>query len=118
MRDAVLFTYDDHQAGRRSRTCPASRTGSAACATGAGSTRSISIRPARAAPEYELYDLENDPDEALNLVDKRTGRGRTAAAERERRRLHERLEEACAATGTLTPALPQAKGPSRHVGLA
>ena len=27
----------------------------------------------RAAPEYELYDLETDPDEALNLVDKRTG---------------------------------------------
>ena len=58
------------------------------------------------APEYELYDLESDPDEALNLVDKRTGRGRTRAAERERRRLHERLGEACAATGTTSPALP------------
>ena len=34
----------------RSRTCPASRTGSAACATRAGSTRSTSTRRARRRP--------------------------------------------------------------------
>ena len=91
---------------RRSRTYPASRTGFAACATSAGSTPSISIPPAPPPPEYELYDLEGDPNEELNLAHKHTGRGRTVAAERERRRLHERLAEACAASGTLTPALP------------
>jgi hypothetical protein len=53
-----------------------------------------------------MYDLGSDPDEALNLVDKRTGWGRTRAAEAERRRLHERLSEACAETGTTSPALP------------
>ena len=90
--------------GRRSRTCPASPTGSAACATRAGSTRSTSIRSGRAAPEYELYDLESDPDEAANLVDKRTGRALSEEAERERVRLHERLERACADSGTLEPA--------------
>ena len=47
---------------RRSRTCPASRTGSAACATRAGSTRSTSTRRGEAAPEYELYDLESRPE--------------------------------------------------------
>ena len=43
------------------------------------------------APEYELYDLESDPDEALNLAHKRTGRGSIA-------------------TNTLTPELPPARG--------
>ena len=62
------------------------------------------------APEYELYDLESDPDEALNLADKRTGRGRTAQAERERIRMHALLEQLCVATGTLTPELPPATG--------
>jgi hypothetical protein len=62
----------------------------------------------RAAPEYELYDLESDPDEAANLVDKRTGRAFSEEAERERVRMHERLERACAASGTLEPQLPPA----------
>ncbi len=95
---------------RRSRRCRVSRTGSAASATGAGSTRCISIPAGRAAPEYELYDLETDPDEALNLADKRTGRGRTAEAERERVRMHVLLEQLCIATNTLTPELPPAAG--------
>ncbi len=57
-------------------------------------------------PEYEMYDLETDPDETLNLVDKDTGRGRSRAAEKERRRMHERLQRVCAESGTLTPPLP------------
>ena len=60
----------------------------------------------RVRPEYELYDLDADPDEALNLVDKRTGRGRTDAARRELPRLHALLSDACTASGTLTPQLP------------
>ena len=94
---------------RRSRRPRASRTGSAACATGAGSTRSISIPTGGVAPEYELYDLETDPDEAVNLADKRSGRGRTAEAERERIRLHALLERLCTETNTLTPVLPPAR---------
>ena len=67
----------------------------------------IYIDPTGATPaEFELYDLEGDPDEALNLVDKRTGRGRTRAAEGERVRMHERHGEACSRTGTPSPALP------------
>ena len=45
-------------------------------------------------------------DEARNLADKRSGHGKTAEAERERRRLHERLEVACVESGTIDPALP------------
>ena len=54
----------------------------------------------RVASEYELYDLESDPDEAVNLVDKRTGVGRTALARRELPRLQEQLAELCAQTAT------------------
>ena len=60
----------------------------------------------RAAPEYELYNLDSDPLESRNLVDKVTGRAHTAANEQERRRLAARLAELCERTGTLTPALP------------
>ena len=51
----------------------------------------------RAAPEYELYDLDSDPNEARNLVDKASGRVHLADHERERGRLAVRLAELCAA---------------------
>ena len=60
----------------------------------------------RADTEYELYDVEQDPNEVANLVDKRTGRGRTEAAERERLRLHRGLDELCRKTGMVEPPLP------------
>ena len=94
---------------RRSRRRRASRTGSAACATARWKYAVYLDPTGRAAPEYELYDLEADPDEAVNLADKRTGRGRTAEAERERVRLHALLEQLCIATNTVTPALPPAR---------
>ncbi|MEA2363194.1 MAG: choline-sulfatase [Thermoleophilaceae bacterium] len=106
VRDAVLFTYDDHQAGTAFQDV-SGQPNRIRCVRDARWKYAVYLDPSgEAAPEYELYDLENDPDEALNLVDKRTGRGRTKRAERERRRLHERLERACAASGTLTPPLP------------
>ena len=44
VRDAVLFTYDDHQAGTALQEARASPTASAACATSASSTPSTSTR--------------------------------------------------------------------------
>ena len=46
-------------------------------------THAVYFDPSGRTPsEYELYDLGSDPDEALNLVDKRTGAGRTLMSRR------------------------------------
>jgi choline-sulfatase len=106
VRDALLFTYDDHQAG----TALQNGAGQPNRVRGVRDARwkyAVYLDPAgRAAPEYELYDLESDPNESHNLVDKATGRTHMAANEQERRRLAVRLAELCESSGTLTPALP------------
>ncbi len=106
LRDDVLFTYDDHQAGTAFQEAPG-QPNRIRCVRDRRFKYAVYLDPSgRATPEYELYDLEADPVEARNLVDKRSGRGRTPAAERERRRLHERLAAALEETGTASPALP------------
>ena len=50
VRDAVLFTYDDHQAGTALQNASGSPTASAACATSASSTPSTSTPTARSSP--------------------------------------------------------------------
>jgi choline-sulfatase len=100
VRDAVLFTYDDHQAGTAFQEAPG-QPNRIRCVRDQRWKYAIYVDPhGRVAPEYELYDLESDPDEALNLVDKRSGAGRTALARRELPRLREKLEELCEGTGT------------------
>ncbi len=108
VRDAVLFTYDDHQAATAFQDAPG-QPNRIRCARDERWKYAVYLDPnGRAAPEYELYDLETDPNEAVNLVDKRTGRGKSADAERERLRMHAVLERLCEQTGTLHPPLPRA----------
>jgi choline-sulfatase len=110
VRDAVLFTYDDHQAGT-------------ALQDGAGQPNRIrTVRDgrwkyavyldpsARARPEFELYDLDSDPLERHNLLGKRGGRARSSEHDRQRRRLAERLLELCLESSTLAPRLPGISG--------
>jgi choline-sulfatase len=112
VRETVLFTYDDHQAGTAFQDAPRIR-----CVRDRRFKYAIYLDPSgRVAPEYELYDLEHDPDEALNLVDKRTGVGRTRFARDVVGRMHAALIEQCAATETVAPALPalsSRRGPAR-----
>jgi arylsulfatase A-like enzyme len=101
VRDAVLFTYDDHQAGTAFQEAPG-QPNRIRCVRDARWKYAVYVDPrGRVDPEYELYDLDSDPDEAVNLVEVRTGRGRTAAARAELPRLQAKLEELCAATETV-----------------
>jgi len=105
-RDDVLFTYDDHQAGTAFQEAPG-QPNRIRCVRDRRFKYAVYLDPSdRAAPEYELYDLDADPVEAHNLVDKRSGRSRTPTIERERRRLHERLTALLEQTGTVAPFLP------------
>ncbi len=106
VRDAVLFTYDDHQAGTALQEA-AGQPNRIRCVRDARWKYAVYLDPARrAAPEYEMYDLDSDPDETRNLLDKSTGRARSSSHEPERRRLEMRLTELCIDSGTLTPTLP------------
>jgi choline-sulfatase len=100
VRDAVLFTYDDHQAGTAFQEAPG-QPNRIRCVRDARWKYAVYVDPSgRVSSEYELYDLESDPDEAVNLVEVDTGRGRTAAARAELPRLQAQLEELCEGTGT------------------
>ena len=110
VREHSLFTFDDHQAAtaqqdtvpqpNRIRAIRSERWKYAAYVDPTG----------RQAPEYELYDLEADPDEAVTLVDKDSGRGRTAAARAALPELHEALTAASRDTAmdALAPVPPRA----------
>lgn len=99
VRDHALFTFDDHQAATAQRDVapPPNRI---RAIRGQRWKYAAYVDPdGRAAPEYELYDLEADPDEAVTLVEKDSGRGRTRAARAALPDLREALAAACSRTG-------------------
>jgi arylsulfatase A-like enzyme len=100
VRDAVLFTYDDHQAGTAFQEAPG-QPNRIRCVRDARWKYAVFVDPrGRVGAEYELYDLEADPIEAQNLVDKSSGLPLTDAARAELPRLQGLLAELCEATGT------------------
>ena len=102
-RDAVLFTFDDHQAGTAFQEAPG-QPNRIRCVRDERWKYAVYFDPTgRVDSEYELYDLVEDPIEARNLVDKRTGAARTAAARNELERLRAVLERECDAVGARLP---------------
>jgi arylsulfatase A-like enzyme len=106
VRDDVLFTYDDHQAGTAFQEAPG-QPNRIRCVRDGRWKYAVYLDPyGQTSPEYELYDLDADPAEERNLVDKRAGVARQPDAERARKRLHERLGVLMDETATASPPLP------------
>lgn len=73
VREAVHFTYDDHQAATAQREAPGQPNRLRAIRT-AHRKYAFYFDPSGERPrEYEMYDLASDPDEVHNLVDATTG---------------------------------------------
>ena len=94
VQDAIHFTYDDHQAGTAMREAPGQPNRVRAVRT-ADAKYAVYLDPkGRADSEYEMYDLERDPDETHNLVGVGDGRPLDRTAARQHTELAERLEVA------------------------
>ena len=74
VRDAVHFTYDDHQAGTAFKNV-SGQPNRIRAVRDRHMKYAVYFDPkGEAAPEYELYDLERDPLEIDNLADTAPGR--------------------------------------------
>ena len=99
-RERVLFTYDDHQAGTARQNAPG-QPNRVRCVRERRWKYVVYLDPhGRAQTEHELYDLEADPNESHNLVERGTGRARRRAAAAELGRLREALLDECGRTAT------------------
>ena len=79
VRDSVVFTFDDHQAGTAMQEAPGQPNRLRAIRTATHKYVRYHDPSGEAAPEYELYDLERDPLETDNRIDVRSGYMRSTA---------------------------------------
>jgi choline-sulfatase len=94
VRDAIHFTYDDHQAGTAMQEAPGQPNRIRAIRTREGKYATYFDPRGRKGSEYELYDLERDPNEVDNLMGVRSGALRSRAAAALHAELTERLDAA------------------------
>src|SRR5262249_53368563 len=73
VRDAVHFTYDDHQAATAMQNAPGQPNRIRSVRTPEAKYAVYFDPDGREQPEYELYDLTRDPYEVVNLVDVHSG---------------------------------------------
>jgi choline-sulfatase len=91
VRDAISFTYDDDAAGTflKDTVPPPNHI---RCVRERRLKYAVYVDPSgRAEPHYELYDLERDPVETENLVDRDTGQVHDATYASALDRLRERV---------------------------
>ncbi len=106
VQEEIHFTYDDHQAATALQNVPGQPNRIRAVRT-ARHKFAIYFDPDGKAPtEYEMYDLERDPEERHNLVDRISGEPLTGSDRRVRQELGERLESVMEVNGTQPPDSP------------
>ncbi len=110
VQDYVVFTYDDFQSGQASPPyVPAPQHIVGIREANWKIARYYAVAPDVAAPEYEMYDLANDPLETTNLADR--GYQRTPAEQRQFVRLVKKLDDVVATRlqplpSTIEPPMP------------
>jgi choline-sulfatase len=103
VQDSIHFTFDDHQAGTAMAEAPG-QPNRVRCIHDATRKYAVYLDPeGRVAAEYEMYDLERDPDERRNLVDVHSGEVRSVEDRPLRDEMAERLATAMADHGTGVP---------------
>jgi choline-sulfatase len=100
VQDEIHFTYDDHQAATALQDVSGQPNRIRAIRTARGKFALYFDPTGKRPPEYEMYDLERDPTEARNLVDRNTGDAKDDADRALRSELGERLDRLMAANGT------------------
>jgi arylsulfatase A-like enzyme len=111
VQDGIHFTYDDHQAATALQDVPG-QPNRIRCVRDRRMKYAFYFDPAgRAATEHEMYDLEDDPNEQVNLVDRSTGEATNPRHQDARRRLGEHLNELMEDCGT-GPGVHSGSGPT------
>jgi arylsulfatase A-like enzyme len=104
VQDAIHFTYDDHQAATALQNVPGQPNLIRAVRDRSMKYAFYFDPTGRARTEHEMYDLERDPNEEANLVDRFSGEATGRDQRSARRRLGERLDALMDECGTPTTA--------------
>ena len=100
VQDAIQFTYDDHQAATALTEAPGQPNRVRAIRTHTHKYCFYFDPKGERPREYEMYDLERDPDEVRNLVGVRTGSVLDPGDRQIHSELVEQLGEAMKVAGT------------------
>ena len=100
IQDEIHFTYDDHQAATALQDVPGQPNRIRAVRTADAKFALYFDPDGKKAPEYEMYDLDRDPDESRNLVDRDTGEALDPGDAALRSELGQRLDRLMAVNGT------------------
>jgi choline-sulfatase len=104
VQETIHFTYDDHQAATAMTDAPG-QPNRLRCVRSQRAKYALYFDPTgRASSEFELYDLQRDPDERANLIDHASGEPRSSADRALRDEMAERLDALMVEHGTAPPA--------------
>jgi choline-sulfatase len=104
VQDASAFVYEDHKAGTAFENVVPKPNRIRALRERAWKYAVYADPSGEADPQFELYDLADDPHERRNLVDRDTGAALDRRHEPERERLHAALQERMQPVGAAVSA--------------